>query len=140
MSVIEERAVFLCQNTMCTLGSRKQEGRFAGGMTPEGRALLTGEPVESFEEGVHFGEGVCPNCGVLGLSTADEDGNIQVHKVVEKVGDPHQDLHDEINTRVLDKKDPLTAVDSQEILKSAVEARLHAETEAKAFEEVSDAE
>jgi protein-arginine kinase activator protein McsA len=24
--------------------------------------MLTGEPVETMEEGKHYGEGICPNC------------------------------------------------------------------------------
>jgi hypothetical protein len=51
---------YLCKNSACSLGSMKQPGRFAGGITQEQATMLTGDP-----EAKH-GAGVCPNCGQPG--------------------------------------------------------------------------
>ena len=57
------RKEYVCKNPMCTLGSRKDEGTFTGGITKEQALLLSGDP-----EAEH-GAGVCPNCGELGEET-----------------------------------------------------------------------
>jgi hypothetical protein len=67
---------YRCDNETCTLGARGESGYFTGGITAEGKNILTGEPVEAMEEGTDFGEGVCPNCGEKG----EEDGE---HESVE---------------------------------------------------------
>jgi hypothetical protein len=63
--------VYECHNPQCTLGSRSEPGRFAGGITATQAFMLTGDPeVEKPEnEGKTWGEGVCPNCGVSGKAT-----------------------------------------------------------------------
>lgn len=53
--------VYECSNPACTLGTVGQPGRFTGGITPEQKSILTGDP----EPDVH-GDGVCPNCGKPG--------------------------------------------------------------------------
>lgn len=58
--------LYVCTNERCTLGSRDTHGVFTGGMTPQGRALLTGEPEDQQKKGKHHGEGICPNCGEPG--------------------------------------------------------------------------
>jgi hypothetical protein len=57
---------YQCVSDGCTLGSRKQPGRFTGGMTAEQKNLLTGAPLETLKDGTDFGEGICPNCGDKG--------------------------------------------------------------------------
>lgn len=105
--------VYECHNKSCTLGSRTEPGRFTGGMTPEARNLLTGEPVEHMIEGKDFGEGICPNCGELGKKTGEKHESV--------IGDdPLQKLHDKIGARVADPDDELTAEDAQDELLIAV--------------------
>jgi hypothetical protein len=58
--------LYVCKNPACTLGTVGQLGRFTGGITAEQKHLLTGAPVETFKEGVDYGEGVCTNCGQPG--------------------------------------------------------------------------
>lgn len=58
--------IYECRNPACTLGSRKDPGRFAGGMTADQAFLLTADP-----DAPH-GDGVCPNCGQHG-KPAKED-------------------------------------------------------------------
>lgn len=41
-------------------------------MTPYGFQLLTGMPMDAQEEGVHYGEGICPNCVVDGKGVPGE--------------------------------------------------------------------
>jgi hypothetical protein len=55
-----------CRNDACTLGTRRTPGRFTGGITADGVALITGEPAEALEAGKDYGEGFCPNCGERG--------------------------------------------------------------------------
>jgi len=65
---------YRCENEHCPLGTfGKPGGLFVGGMTKEGRNLLTGEPLESLEKGVHYGEGICPNCGSPAVEHTAED-------------------------------------------------------------------
>jgi hypothetical protein len=52
---------YLCTNPACSLGTVGQPGRFTGGITPEQKTLLTGDP-----EPEEHGKGVCPNCGLTG--------------------------------------------------------------------------
>ena len=66
-----EPTTFECRNGSCTLGTRGTPGRFTGGITADGVALLTGEPAESLEDGKHFGEGFCPNCAERGRVAKD---------------------------------------------------------------------
>lgn len=51
---------YVCTNPACSLGSLKDLGRFAGGITKEQALMLSGDP-----EAEH-GAGVCPNCGQPG--------------------------------------------------------------------------
>lgn len=60
--------LYVCENPRCQLGG-PEPGYFTGGLTPEAMNLLTGKPVESGEEGVDYGPGVCPNCGEQGKDT-----------------------------------------------------------------------
>lgn len=62
----KKKELYHCLNKACTLGTIHQPGRFTSGITAEQKHLLTGAPVDSFEEGEHYGEGVCPNCGEKG--------------------------------------------------------------------------
>lgn len=57
---------YLCTNEACSLGAVGQPGRFVGGMTQEGKHLLTGQPLDSLKKGDDYGDGVCPNCGQKG--------------------------------------------------------------------------
>lgn len=57
------KKLYVCHNPACTLGSIHDPGRFAGGMTAQGKHLLTGAPPESLKEGDDYGDGICPNCG-----------------------------------------------------------------------------
>lgn len=58
--------VYECHNKACSLGSASQPGMFSGGMTQEGKHLLTGQPIDSLKKGEDYGDGVCPNCGQKG--------------------------------------------------------------------------
>lgn len=75
--------LYQCCNTSCSLGSTTEPGHFTGGMSAQGKHVLTGTPVESLEEGRDFGEGVCPNCGTLcesvGEHTSVEGNDPYVH-------------------------------------------------------------
>lgn len=116
-------AIYECQNPACTLGSRKGPGYFTGGITAAQKAMLTGDPEESFSEGKDFGEGFCPVCGESGTTTGEN------HEIVEKKGDPHQDLHDKVHARVQDPDDSLTADQAQGVLVALVAARENDGTE-----------
>lgn len=48
-----------CRNAKCSLGTAEQPGRFTGGLTKEGAAVLGVDPGKA-------GPGVCPNCGEKG--------------------------------------------------------------------------
>jgi len=63
-----EVALYHCENTQCPQGTVGSKGRFSGGISPEGVTLLTGRPeTDEWEEGVDYGEGVCPNCAKPGV-------------------------------------------------------------------------
>lgn len=49
--------VYECRNPACVMGSRKDPGRFTGGISPEQAFALSGEP------DAPSGDGYCPNCG-----------------------------------------------------------------------------
>lgn len=105
--------VYRCENTSCPLGSREDPGKFSSGMTAEFFFLTTGNP--NGVEGEDWGEGICPNCGKPGVA---------VHEETHVEGtDPYEDLHQIIDARVQDKKDPLNAETSQEALMGLVEQR-----------------
>ena len=52
--------LYECTNQACTLGSRKDPGRFTGGLTQEHAVNISGDPE------AEYGEGICPNCGEKG--------------------------------------------------------------------------
>lgn len=79
LKVLEQRQVFECHNSACSLGAVGHPGRFTGGITPEHINVLTGRPVESVEDHEH-GEGVCPNCGQKGTP-------VGIHQVIQGVED-----------------------------------------------------
>lgn len=64
------KTVHLCENPACTLGAVGHPGRFTGGITAEGKHLLTGAPLESLKEGADYGDGFCPNCATKSTKTA----------------------------------------------------------------------
>jgi len=98
--------IYECVNESCVLGSRKSPGSFTGGMSSAQRNLLYGDPEESMVEGEHYGDGVCPACGELGEVTDNE------HVVVEKAGDPFQDLHDKVAGEVADPTNTAVTADT----------------------------
>jgi len=56
-----------CHNPECDLGGTADVGQFTGGRTEEIAWLR--KPLDHSrepKEGVDFGEGICPNCGVKG--------------------------------------------------------------------------
>ena len=60
------KKLYECRNKACSLGTPHQPGRFTGGMTSGFAFALTGiNPVDQ-KKGVHYGEGICPNCGEKG--------------------------------------------------------------------------
>lgn len=122
--------VYECHNEACSSGSRVDPGRFTGGIAAEQVNLLTGAPVESLVEGKDYGEGFCPTCGEKGVSTDEE--HISVNGT-----DPYQDLHDEIQARVEDEDDSLTARGAQAALVVAVKDREQAEREAVVSDAIS---
>jgi hypothetical protein len=63
---MSEPTTYECRNAACTLGTRSTPGRFTGGITAAGVALLTGAPESTLEKGKDYGEGICPNCGEAG--------------------------------------------------------------------------
>jgi len=80
-----EPQLYVCKNPGCELGTTEQLGRFTGGMTQTAFFLRTAMPEAQQEEGVHYGEGLCPNCvkdgkGVPGekwSAKKDLDGKIE---------------------------------------------------------------
>ena len=104
--------VYECQNTRCALGTRDTKGKFSGGLSPEGAAVL-GLPPDT-----ETGEGICPTCGEKGKSLASEPAP---HKGT----DPYQAVHDKIGeevdreraklmARVADPEDEMTQKDADE--------------------------
>lgn len=57
--------LYECHNEFCSLGTLANPGRFSGGMTPEGAAVLGLNPDNP------TGEGICPNCGTEGTVVKD---------------------------------------------------------------------
>lgn len=115
-----DNQVFECHNPACTLGSRKEPGRFTNGMTEAGLELIYGTTTEEQreEEGVGVGTGYCPNCGALGTPATDDEGEPLEH--VSLVGDdPNQSLHDEVNAKVLNEE--IAPEDAQAHLEQLVE-------------------
>lgn len=97
--------VYECHNSSCTLGSRKQFGRFTDGMRQEGLELLYGTTTEEEREaeGIGWGEGYCPNCGTKG-TPAEVEGEADIHESI--VGDdPYHEIHKQVKARVLDEDD-----------------------------------
>lgn len=122
-------SVYHCNEPTCSLGARGQTGRFTGGITPQGRNILLGRPVEECtaeNEGAVWGEGVCPNCGEQGAPADDE-----YTEHVSVVGfDPNQDLHDEVAALVADEsREDVTSATAQALLESKVAERESAEEE-----------
>lgn len=112
--------VYECHNSQCTLGSRKEPGRFTGGMTREGIELLYGTITDDqmAEENLGIGEGYCPNCGTKGTPVT-VDGEPLLHESL--VGtDEYQDLHEAVNAKVL--AGDLPAEEAQATLKELVAA------------------
>lgn len=70
----KEPTLYECHNAACSLGAVGQPGRFTDGATAEQVALLTGAPADSLEDGVDYGEGVCPNCGQPGEPATETEG------------------------------------------------------------------
>lgn len=102
---------YRCENPACSLGVVGEPGHFTSGATPESLNVLTGNPVESFEDdkaGETHGEGVCPNCGKKGTAT-DED-----HVVMEG-SDPFEHLHEQVAARVADPDDKTTVANAQSV-------------------------
>lgn len=125
--------VYECHNSACPLGSRKDAGRFTNGITAEQKNLLTGDPIENMVEGEDYGEGVCSTCGEKGTPVPPDDNGGHLHDFGKKGSDPHQDLHDEVQARVEDEEDPLTARGAQRELLALVKQR-----EGTAEEEVDE--
>jgi len=99
--------VYECQNERCPLGTADTKGKFSGGLTPEGAAVLGLDPETP------TGDGICPNCGKPGKSL-DET------QVFNKGTDPYARHHKAIHARVLDEADNLTADDAQAALMELV--------------------
>jgi hypothetical protein len=59
------KKIYECTNASCTLGSRKDPGRFSGGITQEQATAFLGDP-----DAPH-GDGYCPNCGEKGKEVSD---------------------------------------------------------------------
>jgi hypothetical protein len=98
--------VYECHNPACTLGSRKEPGRFTGGITQAQAEALTGEP------DTPYGDGYCPNCGDEGVATKD--------KRVDSAGsDPLDHIHAkarEILARRDNPADPLTKEEAEPLI------------------------
>lgn len=105
--------VYECHNKACSLGSRVDPGRFTGGISAATKNLLTGAPVESMVEGEDFGEGVCGTCGEPGTPTDEEHVSV-------KGNDPYDEFHKEVEARVADPDDSLTARGAQAAFKQLV--------------------
>lgn len=102
--------VYECNTPTCTLGTRKEPGRFSGGATKEQITVITGDP-----EPENHGDGVCPNCGEKGK---------QVGTFTPAKGtDPYQRHHNAIAARVADPDDPLDADGAMEALMELVPAK-----------------
>ncbi len=110
--------VYECQNTSCALGTRDTKGKFSGGLSPEGAAVL-GLPPDT-----ETGDGICPTCGEKGKPLGAEPGP---HKGT----DPFQPVHDKVAeemarerarlmSRVADPEDEMTQKDADEEWQGAV--------------------
>lgn len=100
---LAEHLVYECHNPQCTLGSRKEPGHFAGGMSVEALEALYGTNIylEEYciENNIGWGEGYCPNCGTKGTVAVDENNDPMVHESVEG-NDPNQHIHDLVKEKV----------------------------------------
>lgn len=125
------KRVYECHNSACSLGSRKDPGRFTDGITAEQINVLTGEPVETITAEGRFGEGFCPVCGEPGVAVEpnEELGETGYHEFDTHDGDPYQDLHDKIDSEIraevaaklADPEDAsVTKENQQEVLKEAL--------------------
>ena len=65
--------VYICEFAACSLGTPGEPGRFTQGMSAEGKSALSGEPLQTVEDGGGFGEGVCPNCGTKGRKAKKDE-------------------------------------------------------------------
>lgn len=113
--------VYECHNPQCPLGSRKDPGRFTGGITEAQLETIYGTTTEEERtaENVGWGEGHCPNCGQKGTPVT-VDGEPLIHESL--VGeDPNQDLHEEVHGLVLNKE--INPEDAQEALETLVDEK-----------------
>lgn len=125
------KRLYECHNSACALGSRKDPGRFTDGITAEALNVLTGDPVEAIIAEGRFGEGFCPTCGEPGVAVEpnEDEGETGYHEFDAHDGDPHQDLHDQIdgeiraavNTQLADPaNDTVTKENVKDVLSAAV--------------------
>jgi hypothetical protein len=101
--------VYECTNTACTLGNRKEPGRFSGGSTERTLEVL-GLPADT-----PHGDGYCPNC-------AEKGKQVETFQPA-KGSDPYQRHHNAVAARVADENDPLDAEGAQEALMELVPAK-----------------
>lgn len=133
MSATETLArVYECHNSACPLGSRKDPGRFTGGITAEALNLKTGEPLEHIIAEGKFGEGYCPECGEKATPEEpnEETGKTGYHDFsTADNADPYQELHEavvaDITAAVADRlnddsDDTVTKDNHDEVLKGAL--------------------
>lgn len=92
--------VYLCHNPACGLGSRKDPGRFTGGITAEALHIKTGEPLEVIIAEAKFGDGYCVECGEPGTPAEPNEvtGETGFHDFATgQNSDPYQDIHDQVD-------------------------------------------
>jgi hypothetical protein len=119
--------VYNCVNPACVQGSRKDPGRFTGGITADQVNVLTGEPVENLVEGEHYGEGFCPTCGEKGVPVTPnpDEGESDVHEFRDDKVDPFQDIHNKVASEVLDPEKPEVTTDTaQDRVDELIEKRI----------------
>src|SRR3954469_22380226 len=98
--------VYECRNSSCSLGSRKDAGRFSGGASQQLVMTITGDP------NAKYGDGVCPSCAEPGKKVGTD--------TLAKGKDPYQPLHDEIAARVADPNDELDKDNAQAALHAMI--------------------
>jgi len=118
--------VYYCVNPACVLGSRKDPGRFTGGITAEQLNVLTGDPVEGFVEGTDYGEGFCPTCGQMGeaVQPNKDEGDPGTHEFRDDKVDPMQDLHNKVAAEVADPEKETTAETAQARVEELIYKRI----------------
>jgi hypothetical protein len=57
---------YQCDNPACSLGTVGHPGHFTSGATADFVSQFKGVPADDLNEGVDYGEGICPNCGTKG--------------------------------------------------------------------------